>query len=52
MITLGQYKERNKKGCYMTVDLGGTDFPIHKATEWLKKNGLKLSDSDKYFEFA
>ena len=52
MITLGQYKERHKKGCYMTVDLSGTDFPIYKASEWVKKNGLKLSDSDKYFEFA
>ena len=51
MITLGQYKERHKKGCYMTVDLSGTEFPIYKASEWLKKNGLKLSDSDKYFEF-
>ena len=33
VFSLGQYKERQRKGCYMHVDLDGTDFPIRKD-EW------------------
>ena len=51
-IELGQYKERHKKGCYMTVDLGGTDHPIIKADNWLQQHDLKLSDLEKYYEIA
>ena len=30
VISLGQFKEREKKGGYLNVDLDGTDFPIRK----------------------
>ena len=30
VFTLGKFKERERKGCYLHVDLKGTDFPIWK----------------------
>ena len=42
MITLGQYKERHKKGCYMTVDLSGTAFPTQRriSPRWVRFSGM------------
>ena len=52
VISLGQYKEREKKGCYLHVDLDGTDFPIRKDDQFLETNGLKLSDDEKFYEIC
>ena len=56
VFSLGQYKERQRKGCYMPcymhVDLDRTDFPIRKDDQFLETNGLKLSDDEKFFELC
>ena len=49
VFTLGQFKERERnKGCYLHVDLEGTDFPIQKDDQFLETKGLKLTDEEKY----
>ena len=46
VFTLGQFKERERKGCYLHVDLEGTDFPIQKDDQFLETKGLKLTDEE------
>jgi hypothetical protein len=52
VVTLGQYKERERKGCYLHVDLDGTDFPIRKDDQFLETKGLKLTDKEKFYELC
>ena len=51
-FTLGQFKERTKKGQYMAVDLSGSEYKIHKADCFLQARGLKLSDGERFYELA
>ena len=51
-FTLGQFKERTKKGQYMAVDLSGSEYKIHKADCFLQACGLKLSDGERFYELA
>ena len=51
-FTLGQFKERTKKGQYMAVDLSGSEYIIPKADCFLQARGLKLSDGERFYELA